>query len=156
MSGLTVVFDDKEVLRKLKHTETTMRQEALKAGLHAGAFFLIAHIKVNIVNRKLVDTGNLLGSVQEDEIHMSDKEAYIEFGPHTVYAAIHEFGGIIKATHAPYLVFEGSDGNLVFTKSVTMPARPYMRPALDEHGKEATALMGDTIGRIIESAWSSG
>ena len=153
-SNFTLTFDDKEIRRKLAQVETAVRVEATKKGLHALALFLIGHIKVNIVNRKLVDTGNLLGSVQEDELVVFSDGGYVMFGPHTVYAAIHEFGGVILPTNGPYLVFKGKDGNWVMTKSVHMPARPYIRPALDEHGKEALDFMGSTIGSIIEGSWS--
>lgn len=46
-----------------------------------------------------------------------------------IYAAIHEFGGVITPKRAKWLVFD-VDGETVFTKKVTIPARPYMRPAV--------------------------
>lgn len=49
-----------------------------------------------------------------------------------VYAKIHEFGGIIVPRRAPYLVFK-VNGKTVRTKRVVMPARPYLRPAVDNN-----------------------
>lgn len=46
------------------------------------------------------------------------------------YALIHELGGVIKPVRAKALVFE-IDGETIVTGQVTMPARPYLRPAAD-------------------------
>ena len=48
-----------------------------------------------------------------------------------VYAEIQEFGGVINAKNHPYLVFK-YNGQWVKKKSVTLPARPYVRPAIQE------------------------
>jgi phage gpG-like protein len=122
--------------------------------LAAAATYLVGVIKTNIVARKLVDTGNLLGSVTADVPVIGATQSYVEFGPHTVYAAIHEFGGLIRPVNKKALVFMGKDHKLVFTKVVHMPARPYLRPALDEHGKDAFDTMANTIGGIISEEWS--
>ena len=49
-----------------------------------------------------------------------------------VYAAIHEFGGVIKTKGSGYLRFQDQDGYWHTVKEVVMPARPYVRPAFDE------------------------
>lgn len=41
-------------------------------------------------------------------------------------AKIHQFGGVIRPKKAKVLVFPGPDGELIFAKKVTIPARPYM------------------------------
>lgn len=46
------------------------------------------------------------------------------------YALIHELGGVITPVVAKMLAFE-INGQLVFAKSVTIPARPYLRPSAD-------------------------
>jgi len=46
------------------------------------------------------------------------------------YALIHELGGRIVPRNAPALMFE-VDGQFVRTQQVTIPARPYLRPAAD-------------------------
>ena len=48
-----------------------------------------------------------------------------------VYAAIHEFGGTIVPVNGQYLTFKGSKG-WARVQSVTIPARPYVKPALDQ------------------------
>lgn len=46
------------------------------------------------------------------------------------YALIHELGGVITPKQAKMLAFE-INGKLVFAHSVTIPARPYLRPSAD-------------------------
>ena len=148
-----LTFTDKDLMRRLNKVEKSIRSDAAK-GLRAAQNYLIANIKTYYIDNSglHVDTGNLINSITEDEIQLG-KTSWITFGPHAVYAAIHEFGGVIRATHAPYLVFM-IDGNLIRTKSVTIPARPYIRPVIDRDGDEALALLGKTIGSIINGEWS--
>lgn len=49
------------------------------------------------------------------------------------YARIHELGGTIVPRNAKALVIPQPDGSVRFVKSVTIPARPYLRPAADRH-----------------------
>lgn len=49
-----------------------------------------------------------------------------------VYARIHELGGVIKPKRAKALSFRLDDGTFAVVKQVTIPARPYLRPAADE------------------------
>jgi hypothetical protein len=48
------------------------------------------------------------------------------------YALIHELGGTIVATKAKALAIPMPDGTFRFVKSVTIPPRPYLRPAADK------------------------
>ncbi|PYE86912.1 phage morphogenesis protein [Phyllobacterium leguminum] len=58
-----------------------------------------------------------------------------------VYALIHEIGGIIRPKNAKALAIPDPDnpGGVLLVKSVTIPARPYLRPAAD---KEYLKLAG--------------
>jgi hypothetical protein len=49
-----------------------------------------------------------------------------------VYALIHELGGTIVPKVAKALKFKLADGSFRIVKSVTIPPRPYLRPAADE------------------------
>lgn len=48
------------------------------------------------------------------------------------YARIHELGGTIKPKNGKALHFRADDGTFVTVKQVTIPARPYLRPAADQ------------------------
>lgn len=49
------------------------------------------------------------------------------------YALIQELGGTITPKAAKALKIPQPDGSLRFAKSVTLPPRPYLRPAADKH-----------------------
>ncbi|MGL4885387.1 MAG: phage virion morphogenesis protein, partial [Aeromonas veronii] len=48
------------------------------------------------------------------------------WGSNRIYAAIHQFGGVIKAKTSQGLAFTLANGDGVVTQSVTMPARPFL------------------------------
>ena len=48
------------------------------------------------------------------------------------YALIHELGGTIVPVTAQKLAIPQAGGGVAFADSVTIPARPYLRPAADE------------------------
>lgn len=62
------------------------------------------------------------------------------------YALIHELGGVIKPVHAAALAIPQPDGGVRFAKSVTIPARPYLRPAADKF----YSSLSDSIRRAYE------
>ena len=58
-------------------------------------------------------------------IHTASGSNFARIGTNKPYAAIHQFGGTIKAKNKPYLVFKVGDGFL-WVKQVKIPARPYL------------------------------
>lgn len=78
-------------------------------------------------------------------------------GTNLKYAAIHEFGGTIRATKAPYLWFpirprcSKSDKIIrwVRTKEVTMPKRAHLEPALREREKVTMQILGGTFFKQV-------
>lgn len=63
-------------------------------------------------------------SVREANSH----ELGTRVGSGLKYADVHEFGATIKPKTAKLLSWLGIDGKRIFAKSVTIPARPFMRP----------------------------
>lgn len=47
------------------------------------------------------------------------------------YALIHELGGVIRPVRAKALAFRLADGSFRMAQQVTIPARPFLRPAAD-------------------------
>lgn len=79
--------------------------------------------------KTLLDTGRLLQSITHEA---GDDQA--AWGTNVVYAAIHHFGGIIRAKRAKKLAFQGINGFAIVSQ-VTMPARPYLGLSLsDQNG----------------------
>lgn len=142
----------KQFRAKLKAVDDQVRGTVLLTGAQAGAFAAIGFIKLNMDKVLARRSGNLIGSVTIDEKYSSAHRAWVTFGPHTVYAAIHEFGGIIRPTNGPYLVFE-VDGQLIFTKVVQMPARPYLRPAMEDHQNDIIDTLKVGLVQGMEAVW---
>ncbi|AKH36895.1 MULTISPECIES: phage virion morphogenesis protein [Nitrosomonas] len=71
--------------------------------------------------RTLILDRHLLDSVAHDS-----GRNFAQVSVNRVYAAIHQFGGIIKAKNGKGLRFRLANGDFVIRKSVTIPARPYM------------------------------
>lgn len=66
-------------------------------------------------------------------------------------AAVHEFGATITPKQARFLRFEVA-GEEVFARAVRIPARPYMRPAVDQTQDEAIEAIGAAVRARIEGA----
>ena len=86
-------------------------------------------------NRKtLIKTGRLRDSYTREVGHDS-----VEVGSNAKYAAIHHFGGVIRAKNAKALRFRIGE-SFVMKKAVTMPARP----ALGLNGEDEDHIMETT------------
>ena len=108
-------------------------EQANREALEAGLFEMDNGQKMRILNHKLYQTGALVNSVKHKINRVSSSGGEGQSGPTVIYGRIHEFGGVITAKNGPYLhFFSKKTGQWVKTKSVTIPARPYMRPTVDE------------------------
>jgi phage gpG-like protein len=79
-----------------------------------------------------VRSGNLRAGIDYD-MDKRGMASVARVGASAKYAGIHEYGGTIKAKNAEYLTFKTRDGTWARVKQVTMPARPYIRPAIMDH-----------------------
>jgi phage gpG-like protein len=133
-------------ISKLQSLPETIKQQVGLA-FSAVVMDIEARAKSNAVdslNTTGQATGSLASSITHSELDTANLRA--EIGSSKVYAAIHEFGGVIEARESPYLVFQLPDGSWRKCKSVTIPARPYLRPAMD-------ATMGD-LGDLFQQKLS--
>jgi phage gpG-like protein len=71
-------------------------------------------------------------------------------GSPVVYAAIHEYGGIIKPKKGKYLVFQIGD-KTIFTKKVTMPKRPWLSESAKDKAEAIGRLFGREVTLLIET-----
>jgi hypothetical protein len=92
-----------------------------------------------VVHAKKNHTWNNRTAVLEGGIDIADYAGPVSGGVRgtwgvrdVVYARIHELGGTIKPKTAKALRFQLDDGTFAVVKQVTIPARPYLRPAADE------------------------
>jgi phage gpG-like protein len=73
-------------------------------------------------------------------------------GPHTVYAMIQEYGGVMHA-HRPYMSWI-TDGRRFYAKTVELPERPYMRPVAERMSSDGrlTIAARDGVAEILYPA----
>jgi len=128
------------------------RGDALKDAAMAGGQVVEAYARINANNVFSANATNALAnSINTEIVEATDTHAEAAIGSNMIYARIHELGGIIKPVFAKMLHFV-IDGVDVFAKSVQMPARPYLRPAMDEHPDEIRDAAGAVIKQAIERA----
>ncbi|MFW5499592.1 MULTISPECIES: phage virion morphogenesis protein [unclassified Maridesulfovibrio] len=61
----------------------------------------------------------------QDSITYEAKSDRVDVGSNMIYAAVHQFGAIIKPKNAKALCFQAGEG-MVVVKQVEVPARPYL------------------------------
>lgn len=110
---------------------TEKMRAAQKTGVNAtmGACTIEAKSSHSWQNR----TGVLEGGINVVDLAREDGDGVAgQWGvSDVVYALIQELGGTITAKTAKALKIPMPDGSFRFVKSVTLPARPYLRPAAD-------------------------
>jgi len=85
-----------------------------------------------------------------DSISNNAGRDFAEWGPNRGYAAIHQFGGIIRAKGGA-LKFRIPGGGFAVVKSVKMPARPYLGVNADDRSD-----ILDVLERRISGAAHAG
>ena len=110
--------------------------ENIMKALLAGGEVVRNHAKLNIQAQELVDTSNLLNSISVQEGSGGKTDATVEIGTNVEYAAIHEFGGAIHQTNAWGKGIE---------QTILIPARPYLRPSLDENTDSIKSAVGQSL-----------
>lgn len=89
--------------------------------------------------KTLSNTGDLMKSI--DKYATSSK---VMVGSNKEYARIHQLGGTVRPKKGKFLKFRGLDGEDVFAKEVTIPARPYLGIS-DDDREEIVATMTDFL-----------
>ena len=134
-----------DLQRKLDGTIPTGTQMRHMLLMMAAVF--MRAIKEKIKERGLIDSGRLRAAVSAQAL---DDYTVIVGVLNLVYAAIHEFGGVIRAKDGGWLRFRTKDGFWHTVKEVTIPARPYMRPAFYENIDKALAVYGKLLIQHFE------
>jgi phage gpG-like protein len=151
--------------------------DARKA-LMQGGMLVERRAKQNVRKQHLIDTGDLRDSIEAEPV----SDHLVQIGTAQVYAAIHEFGGVIRPKSSKYLaipltsaakgvpgprdypgtlrfvpgnnggvlVDEAGDAQYALRTSVTIPARPYLRPAIDENPQEIEDVIGKALWDLLE------
>lgn len=144
------VIGGDELKRALKGLDQAASRDALTTAVTAGAKPIQNAAKARAPKKTRTLERSITTVVEADANH-----AEAQIGPSGVaaaYAAQREFGGTITAKNGQALHWTDEDGQEHFAKSVTQPARPYMRPAWDENVEQAVERMTAVLRLQIERA----
>jgi HK97 gp10 family phage protein len=169
-----------ELRRKFDALSESARGDVLDNAALAGGMVLLNAARKNIKDSGLIRTGNMSRSLHQEVVERTATSATVEAGTNVEYAAIHEYGGTIRPKSGKYLaipigtltgsptkhdlrLIKSGSGNLllldesgtaqyVLKTSVDMPARPYLRPALDDNRAEINEAIGSVMREQIEKA----
>lgn len=140
-----------EYKAQLSSMGAAAKGDALEDAVEAGARVIETYAKINVEKTFSNDsTGGLAGSITVN-IKGGGTKAEAEIGPTKVYGRIQELGGVIVPIHAKLLHWV-KDGIEYFAHAVHIPARPYLRPAVDEHIPEITEAIASTLARKLSEA----
>jgi len=134
---------------KLKQVAKDTRQTYLKRAALSGAYVIEGNAKINIRNKFDWKTGGLAGSVTTD-VTTKNNKVIARTGPTVVYGRIQELGGTIRPVHAKRLHWVDDQGQHHSALQVTLPARPYLAPALEEHTTEVLGAISESLRLDIE------
>ena len=126
--------------------------EGLKKAALAGGQVIESNAKINVektFSSKATGGAGLGGGIKTVVSKATDTRAEVDVGPTEIYGRIHELGGIILPVHAKMLSWV-DNGKRIFAKRVQIPARPYLRPAVDEHENEIGQAVGHQLRKQIE------
>lgn len=124
---------DKELKAAFKRLSVAARGSALMTAAKAG----ILPIQNAAIENAPYLTGNLARSIHTEEVEKTNHSAKVATGTDVEYAARQEFG------------FNDTDAR---GRSYHQPARPYMRPAYDNHREEAIEEVSDALRDLILDA----
>lgn len=167
-SDLTLnLREDPRTTRLFAQLPERVREVGIRKGLLKAAILLESHIKLTKLsgNPLHARSGRLRSSLAHRIDGRGDEQRAV-VGTKLIYARIHEYGGIIRAKRAPYLVFPikgirtvGARGALlkrprlettgwVRVKQVTIPKRSYLRTGLAEKREE---IIETVVGELQKS-----
>lgn len=86
--------------------------------------------------RILTESGRL-----RDSINSEAGRDEVRVGTNVIYAAIHQFGGVIKPVSASHLFFR-IGGRLIVADQVTLPARPFLGISDEDEAQIAEIVFG--------------
>ena len=148
-SSVTVLENNFGAIRK------SVTGKQLERAALAGGYVIEGYAKINVnqtFSSKSTGGAGLGGRIPTVISESSNTSAWTDTGPTVIYGRIQELGGIIKPVFAKMLSWIGDDKKRIFAKMVTLPARPYLRPAADEHKPDILQAIGTQLKKQIEGA----
>lgn len=145
-------YTPSEFAAALQRSRNDLKQKGYGKAVMAGAFVGETHARLNVRDTFHLRGGDLMNSIQSTLISDAPTRAEAEIGPTVIYGRIQELGGTVLPVNAKMLHWVDEAGKHHSAFSVTLPARPYMAPAVNDHKEEILTAMGETLMRVIEGA----
>jgi len=140
------LFTTKKTKKHIKESSNEFRK-ALMKGMKKAILFAEGEAKKSFgkPGNLKVGTGHLRRSIQS-KVKDRIKVIVLSLSSNVIYAGIHEYGGVIKAKKGPYLTFKIGD-RWVKVASVTMPARPFLEPAIEDNLDKMANIITSTVSK---------
>lgn len=144
----------KEYIKKLKGIADDLSGKAgkdpLREAVGQAAGMIEAEAKKNLTGGHPlhVRTGRLRSSVHFKTARRGSKVT-AQVGTDVVYGAVHEFGAKIVPSHAKFLKFQVKPGEWRTAKSVTIPARPWLSPAVKAAAPRVKRHIHEAVRKIL-------
>ena len=140
-----------ELQQKLSKLSQAAATSIAKDAVDEGAAVIVFNAQLNARDTfSDRQRGQLRNSIRS-ESKVVGNGAEAEIGPHVIYGRIQELGGTIRPIHGQFLKFQ-IDGEWKQAKQVTIPARPYLRPAVEDHIDQISEVMREAIADGIQNA----
>ena len=139
------------LVAKLNQIAGSLRGQVARESVHAGGLQVQNNARLNIHKTfSRHQTGGLANSIQTTSRNVGDG-GEAEVSVNKVYARIQELGGTIIPKKADgWLVWRNPDtGQVCRARSVTLPPRPYLTPAINEHQSDVLTAMEKVIDAYL-------
>ena len=150
-AGKVIVLED-----NFDAVRNAVTGEMLMDAAEAGGFVVEGHAKIKAGSGRpglIMRLGTLVNAIKTTRAKKSKTYAEVHIGPGSlIYARIHELGGIIRPVTAKMLSWVNDAGERIFAKLVHIPARPYLRPAMDENEESIVGAVKTELWRNITKA----
>lgn len=131
------------VRARLGMASAALAGPATLAGLMAAGKVVEAAARANVAAKMKSGTGEFRGAIATTPAGRS-----VFVGSSHPGAAVQEFGAVIVPRRAKRLRFT-VDGQTVFARAVTVPPRPWLRPAADQNRPRMLAEAGVVVGAVM-------
>lgn len=135
--------------------EMVSPEAGIAEALDSGAWVIALQARDNAVEQGLFLTGNLIDNIKPRKINQFRVDVEVK----VVYGAVHEFGLenqlITDRQRRFFWAMWARDGDemwkaLALSTTYTIPARPYLRPAVDTRKLDAVKAASDELANRIQ------
>jgi HK97 gp10 family phage protein len=142
-----------DLLARFKALKQAATGKRLKTVLKAAALPMQNAAKENAPYR----SGTLSRGITLEDGPIDDYSAKVFISTSNIpYAAIQEFGGTIKPIKGKFLIWRDAGGKVHAAKMVTIPPKPYLRPAFDTQRQTVINEFVDILRDMIQKAAANG